>query len=222
MLARAAGVETVDIGLYQTDESRIAVIERYDRKEINGTFSRIHQEDFCQALGVHPERKYQQEGGPNLQACIELIKNVCSVPIIELEKFIRWTLFNWLAYNADAHAKNISLLFTDGQTTLAPFYDLVCTNNYPRLSKRLAMSLGGEFMPGAVTPKHLDIFAQELEVNPSYVTELAKETVDRLQNSIEATMTEFKDLFGESPILQRVPAIVRKRCKRALKDSLRK
>ena len=221
MLARAAGVETVDIALYQTSESRIAIIERYDRLEKkNGEFTRIHQEDFCQALGVHPERKYQQEGGPTLKDCIELIKAVCSVPIVELEKFIRWTLFNWLAYNADAHAKNISLLFIDGQTKLAPFYDLVCTNNYPQLSKRLAMSIGGEFLPGAVHPQHLEIFANELDVSASYVNELATETVQRLLDSIDETTVAFKDLFGDSPILQRVPVVVRKRCKRALKDSI--
>jgi len=220
MLARAAGVETVDIALHQTDASRIAVIERYDRKEAGETFSRIHQEDFCQALGVHPERKYQQEGGPTLEACIELIKNVCSVPVVELEKFIRWTMFNWLAYNADAHAKNISLLFIDGQTRLAPFYDLVCTNNYPKLSKRLAMSIGGEFLPGAVGPHHLEEFARELDMKTSYVNELAEETVERLQASLKETIAEFKDLYGDSPILQRVPTVVRRRCKRALKDSI--
>ena len=221
MLGRAAGVKTVDISLYQTNKSRIAVVERYDRIENNGVYFRTHQEDFCQALGMHPKEKYQQEGGPNLKKCIELIKNVCSVPAVELEKFIRWTMFNWLAYNADAHAKNISLLFVNGETTLAPFYDLVCTNNYPRLSKKLAMSIGGEFLPGAVISKHLDVFAQELEVNLSYVNELANETVDKLQNSLDETVVEFKDMFGDSPILQRIPIIVRRRCKRALNTSLK-
>ena len=222
MLGRAAGVETVDISLYQTSESRIAVIERYDRLASNETFTRIHQEDVCQALGIHPQRKYQQEGGPNLQDCVQLIKDVCSVPIVELEKLIRWTMFNWLAYNADAHAKNISLLFIGGQTKLAPFYDLVCTNNYPRLNKRLAMSIGNEFLPGAVQTQHLEQFANELDMSSSYVYELANETVERLQNSMDETIIEFKDLYGDSPILQRVPVVVRKRCKRALKDSLSK
>jgi serine/threonine-protein kinase HipA len=195
MLGRAAGVETVDISLYQTSESRIAVIERYDRIANGETFTRIHQEDFCQALGVHPQRKYQQEGGPNLQDCVELIKNGCSLPIVELEKLIRWTMFNWLAYNADAHAKNISLLFVDGQTKLAPFYDLVCTNNYPQLSKRLAMSIGGEFMPGAVHPQHLEQFASELDMGSSNVNELAIETVDRLQASIRRSCSKFLSSF---------------------------
>ncbi|MEL7498752.1 MAG: type II toxin-antitoxin system HipA family toxin [Planctomycetota bacterium] len=146
MLAKAAGVETVDIVLFQTSKSRIAVVKRYDRIERDGSYTRIHQEDFCQALGMHPNEKYQQEGGPSLKQCIDLIKNVCSVPVVELEKVIRWTMFNWLVYNADAHAKNISLLFVDGNTIIAPFYDLVCTNNYPQLNKRLAMRGAIRFM----------------------------------------------------------------------------
>ena len=221
MLGRAIGVETVNISLHKTSKSRIAVVERYDRIENNGVYTRTHQEDFCQALGMHPKEKYQQEGGPNLKKCIELIKNVCSVPAVELEKLIRWTMFNWLAYNADAHAKNISLLFIDGKTELTPFYDLVCTNNYPQLSKNLAMSIGGEFLPGDVTPKHFVAFAEELEVNSSYVNEIAIETVDMLQNSLEETIAEFRDMYGDSPILQRIPVIVRRRCKRALKLSLK-
>ena len=222
MLARAVGVDTVDISLYQTDEARIAVIQRYDRQINNQQCKRIHQEDFCQALGVHPERKYQQEGGPRLQDCINLIKDACSVPLIELEKFIRWTLFNWLAFNADAHAKNISLLFVDGQTKLAPFYDLVCTGNYPQLSKNLAMSIGGEFLPGAVHVKHLQQFADELDMSYSYVNRMACATLERLQDSMDQTIIQFKDLYGDSPILQRVPVVIKKRCKRALKDSLSK
>lgn len=221
MLGRAAGVKTVDISLYQTKKSRIAVVERYDRIATHGVYSRIHQEDFCQALGMHPSEKYQQEGGPSLKQCVELIKSVCSVPALELEKFIRWVMFNWLAYNADAHAKNISLLFINGETTLTPFYDLVCTNNYERLSKNLAMSIGGQFLPGAVSQNHLDVFAQELEINPSYLNELACETAYRLQSSIDETIEEFQDLFGDSPVLKRISIIVRGRCRRALNASLK-
>ena len=101
-----------------------------------------------------------------------------------------------------------------------PFYDLVCTKNYPQLSKRLAMSIGGEFMPGAVIPKHLSKFAEELEVNRTFLIELAKETIERLADSLDETIEEFQDNYGNSPILQRIPRIVRNRCKRALKDSL--
>ena len=75
-------------------------------------------------------------------------------------------------------------------------------------------------MPGAVHRQHLEEFANELDVSYAYVNEMATETVDRLQNSIEETTNAFKDLFGDSPILQRIPVVIRKRCKRAIKDSI--
>ena len=120
LLAKTIGLPVVDIRLHPTSQSRIAVVKRYDRHKVDGELRRIHQEDFCQALGIHPEQKYQQEGGPDLKACANLIKQTCSVPILELDKLLRWVLFNWLVHNADAHAKNISLLFSGGTTTLAP------------------------------------------------------------------------------------------------------
>ena len=42
-------------------------IERYDRQIISGKYVRIHQEDFCQVLGVLSNKKYQDEGGPGIK-----------------------------------------------------------------------------------------------------------------------------------------------------------
>ena len=41
----------------------ILVVERYDRRQDAATILRVHQEDFCQALGRSPLQKYQKEGG---------------------------------------------------------------------------------------------------------------------------------------------------------------
>ena len=86
MLGKAAGVEAVNIALFQTSKSQIAVVERYDRIERDGSYTRIHQEDFCQALSMHPNEKYQQEGGPSLKQCIDPVSythltlpTICSV-----------------------------------------------------------------------------------------------------------------------------------------------
>jgi len=53
------------------------LVERYDRiVDAQGYRQRLHQEDFCQALGVPPEMKYQNEGGPDLAQCFELVRRV--------------------------------------------------------------------------------------------------------------------------------------------------
>jgi serine/threonine-protein kinase HipA len=46
---------------------------------------------------------------------------------------LRWAIFNFLIGNADAHAKNLAMIFTDRGPRLAPFYDLICTQVYPDL-----------------------------------------------------------------------------------------
>ena len=52
------------------------VVERYDRRLLDGRLLRIHQEDVCQALGVRPDRKYQNEGGPGPGDVARLLRRV--------------------------------------------------------------------------------------------------------------------------------------------------
>lgn len=76
-LARAMQLQTAQSQIGAVGERRFLLVERYDRTlAANGQRVRLHQEDFCQALGVVPELKYQNEGGPGLEHCFELIRRV--------------------------------------------------------------------------------------------------------------------------------------------------
>jgi serine/threonine-protein kinase HipA len=134
----AAGVRPLDGGVYQ--------VERYDRRRAEHAGPspiRLHQEDFCQALRVLPDRKYEAEGGPGLAACFQLLAERSIDPAGDRLHLLRWSVFNLVIGNADAHAKNLSLLLDTGPR-LAPFYDLLCTAIYPGLSKHCAMAIGGK------------------------------------------------------------------------------
>ena len=48
----------------------------------------------------------------------------------DLLKLQRWVMFNYLIGNADAHAKNLSVLIDENGFQLAPFYDLLCVKAY--------------------------------------------------------------------------------------------
>jgi serine/threonine-protein kinase HipA len=119
------------------------VVERYDREQTADPIRRLHQEDFCQALGVPSMFKYQAEGGPGVNDAITLIRAATAVPVVEVQRFWDALAFNWLIGNCDAHGKNYSLLYDAGSPTLAPLYDLVSTVVYPELVTRLAMSIDG-------------------------------------------------------------------------------
>ena len=107
-----------------------------------GMVLRVHQEDFCQAMGFPPERKYQQEGGPLLRDCIAMLREWSTAPVLDIRDFLSGVMFNTVIGNADAHGKNYSLLYREGDRRLAPFYDLVCTLAWPELSKTPAMKIG--------------------------------------------------------------------------------
>jgi serine/threonine-protein kinase HipA len=127
------------------------LVERYDRDRTARPIGRVHQEDFCQALGVPSDRKYQSDGGPAVSASIELLRSASRAPALDLPRFWEALAFNWLIGNCDAHAKNFSLLYDGSAPTLAPLYDLVGTTLYPPLTTRLAMSIDGATDIGDVT-----------------------------------------------------------------------
>jgi len=142
-LARTAGLNVPDIEYRMIGEKPCILVQRSDRKaDEAGNTVRIHQEDFCQALGFPPERKYQAEGGPMLRDCISLLREWSTAPVLDIPAFVGGLIFNVLIGNADAHAKNFSLLYEGGDRRLCPFYDLVSTVVWPELTTNPAMKIG--------------------------------------------------------------------------------
>jgi serine/threonine-protein kinase HipA len=65
-LAQKIGLNAVHASLHYAENIPYLLVKRYDRIETNQGIERLHQEDFCQALGINPEMKYQREGGPQI------------------------------------------------------------------------------------------------------------------------------------------------------------
>lgn len=161
-LAKAVGLKVPPVETRLIGGKACVVVQRYDRKiSQEGAITRLHQEDFCQALGFPPERKYQQEGGPLLRDCIALLRDWSTTPVLDIRDFLDSQIFNVLIGNADAHGKNYSMLYQGGERRLAPFYDLVCTLAWPELSKTPAMKIGDCDSIDAITPAHWQRMAQE-------------------------------------------------------------
>jgi hypothetical protein len=66
MVGRQLGADVVDASTQRVAGQEFLRVKRYDRREFADGIMRLHQEDFCQALGVPSARKYQAEGGPSL------------------------------------------------------------------------------------------------------------------------------------------------------------
>lgn len=170
-LAAHIGLSVAPVTTATTGTMDYLLIERYDRRERTaGTatlLDRIHQEDFCQALGVVPDRKYQAEGGPSIKDCFDLLRNVSSVPALDLIALLDAVIFNFLIGNHDAHGKNFSLLYrmsdaSPGKIRLAPLYDLICTPVYASLSKKMAMKIGDAYELDDVDPRQFEKLAEQI------------------------------------------------------------
>ena len=72
-LAAAVGINVPSTNIQTIGNTPVFRIKRYDRELIENEVVRLHQEDFCQALNVVPENKYQSEGGPSIDDCIQLL-----------------------------------------------------------------------------------------------------------------------------------------------------
>jgi serine/threonine-protein kinase HipA len=127
-----AGVETIEIG-----SRKLIVVERYDRiVGSDGSILRLHQEDLCQATGLPPQQKYEEDRGPSLRRIAGLVDAVTSRG--DTETLLQAVTLNALVGNGDAHAKNFSILYDQsGGLRLAPLYDLMSTMHYG--DDRLAM-----------------------------------------------------------------------------------
>jgi serine/threonine-protein kinase HipA len=142
-LAAAIGLDVAPVEARTVQDRTFLLVQRYDRTiGDDGIVRRIHQEDFCQALGVPPETKYASEGGPTFKDCFALLRRVAARPAVDVLKLLDAVIFNVIAGNADAHGKNFSILYDAEGPRLAPLYDLLATVAYPDLSSKFAMKIG--------------------------------------------------------------------------------
>jgi serine/threonine-protein kinase HipA len=217
-LASAVGLEAAPVEPRRTGDRPYLLVERYDRMvSADGAVQRIHQEDFCQALGIAPEKKYASEGGPTFPPCFELVRRACAKPARAVLRLLDAAIFNVIVGNADAHGKNFSLLYGPrGGIEFAPLYDLMCTAAYPDVHAKLAMKVGKRALLEEFTPSTWEDFGREIDMGAPFVrrraTALAERTLDTLPNATEG----IANAGFEGPELRRVHDVVRRRAQTVL------
>ena len=189
-LAKRIGIPTASVAIQTIGDVSFLAIERYDRAFIASPdrriqVTRLHQEDFCQALGIVSVLKYQSEGGPSHWDCFDLVRATSQVPVIDLKSLFDASVFNLLIGNRDAHGKNFSLLRPPGSPVrLAPCYDLLSTAYYPELSKRMAMKLGSTYEDDRVLKRHFEQFVKEIGLSIAMANRRLPDIVERLLMSL--------------------------------------
>jgi len=198
LLAGRFGLRVPRVAVRQLDGVDCLIVERFDRERRDGHVHRLHQEDFCQALGAL--EKYQEDDGPGLRQIGELVRRL-SVPAKDMEHLLRALLFNYLIANADAHAKNYALLhLAGGRREMAPLYDLVSTEAFD-VARELALHFGDQANPEALTLSDLERAAADLRIRPTFVA-------DRAEALARTIIPEAVKLRRDAPFRARVKPVI--------------
>ena len=209
-LAARVGLDAAKAGILDVKRNAYYVTERYDRVRDGNRVHRLLQEDFCQALGVPSEMKYEEDGGPSAVRCFLFLRDA-GFGFAEMAKFVDALVFNFLVGNADAHAKNYSLLHRDGTITLAPLYDILSTEAYPELSSRMAMSIGGVREFSEVDAAAFDAFARKCDFNPKFVRSRIERISEVLPTAMSGVAEELSDGGHPSAIYTQIAERTRMR-----------
>ena len=197
-LAAACGLPVPEAELLDVTGLPVLAVRRYDRRPApDGQIPiRVHQEDGCQATATPPGLKYEEQGGPALRDLASVLRDFGDPS--DVADLLRRTTFNMAVGNADAHAKNFSVLHDPDSPTikLAPLYDVLSTialeltdnaGQPMRADTHLGQRVGGEADIRKVTRANLVDEAATWGIRRRTASSVVTETLDRVLAAIPAT-----------------------------------
>jgi serine/threonine-protein kinase HipA len=190
-LAREIGLTTVESRIETIAGIPCLITSRFDRRvEADGTVSRVHQEDVCQALARDPDAargrgKYEDAGGPALAEVAGLLDRYAANPRRELDKLVAAVTFTVVIGNADGHGKNLAVLHPSAEAIeLAPLYDTVPTALWSRLRSNGAMSVNGRWPLASITVDDIAAEARRWRHDPVHARGVALEVAEHLRDAV--------------------------------------
>jgi len=207
-LASRAGLRVPRLTTGKAGKRSYLLVTRYDRIEQAGRWRRLHQEDFCQALGKPPSAKYEsnQSGikGPTLADMFALTRNAMRAP--DVLALLDQAVFNVLACNTDAHAKNYSLMISGRGFSLAPVYDVMCAAAWDGITRNLAQKIAGKNRGEHLKRRHWQAFAAECGLNPPRLIRRIEELAGAVLREVRAAAADVDAMpAGTHPLM---PAFV--------------
>jgi serine/threonine-protein kinase HipA len=197
-LAAACALEAAETEVLDVAGLPVLAVRRYDRREspAGSLPGRVHQEDGCQATATPPGMKYEEQGGPSLRDLADMLRNYGDPA--DVTRLLQRTTFNMAVGNADAHAKNFSVLHEADSSaiSLAPLYDVVSTialeltdgaGQPMRADTHLSQRVGGQSDIRKVTAASLTDEASAWGIRQRTAASIVSETLDRVLAAIPET-----------------------------------
>ena len=213
-LARRLNIPTPNFTTGRTGKRAYLLVQRYDRLATRERWRRLHQEDYCQALGKPPSAKYEsnQTGvcGPKLDEMFEVTRRY--LPPTEVVRLLDMVIFNVVACNTDAHAKNYSIMIRGNGVSLAPIYDVMCGEVWENVTKKLAQSIAGKRQGDCLNARDWQRFALESGLNPRQVLDRVRRLAQLALAETQLAELEVAAMpAGEHAILRRAREAVEQR-----------
>ena len=207
----------------------VLVVRRYDRERGGCSTSdglavlkRVHQEDFCQALGYSSEEKYEGQKTAHAQRMAQLLLDYAAHPEEALRELYRLLAFNYVIGNCDAHLKNYSLMWENrNSVVLAPAYDLVATTVYDgrfgaELSRSMGVRIGEHLNIDKVTTKDFEQLARTFYQSKRAMSDIHEQLAESIESALDAAISDAQELGVEknaTELTNRIMIGVRKRVK---------
>ncbi len=227
-LCRELGLDTARTQVLDFEDVRVLSVERFDRLHTNdGRLLRIPQEDFCQALSVPPTRKYDRDGGPGIQECLDLLGG-SDYPEQDRRAFLKAQILFWLLGATEGHAKNFSLFLTPGgRYRMTPLYDVMSVQpNYAarKLARnrfRMAMAIGENrhYIINEILPRHFFQSAKAVGFPKSDVEAICSELVAGIDAAIERSVQAMPAGFPDE-LIQAIEKGIRQRLKKIEREGM--
>ncbi|WP_167767227.1 HipA domain-containing protein [Jannaschia formosa] len=214
-LAALLGLDAPEVRIGSAGARRYLLVRRYDRRRQGDIWRRLHQEDMCQALGCLPTAKYERNETGRPGPAVRDIVGVMRVldPLKGVLGIFDYVIFNAIACNTDAHAKNYSILISSSRARLAPIYDVMCEKVFPNVTKKQAMSIAtmwdGDYLKG----RHWQREAALCGLGPGAILRRVRALCEAAQTHLPRAVDEVVAMEAEAaPWVEEVARYIEERC----------
>ncbi|CAL4869191.1 Serine/threonine-protein kinase toxin HipA (plasmid) [Asticcacaulis sp. MM231] len=223
VLARRCGLPTADVITGIAGERSYLLVTRYDRFDDNGRTRRLHQEDFCQALGRPPAAKYEHDGtgqrGPSLADMFNLVR--AHMTALDLTRFLDAAIFNIAVGNVDSHAKNYSILLKPTRSELAPLYDLMSGLTWLNITQNHAQDVGGQRRGRHIYARHWRRLAESAGLSGTATVRRVSRVTERILRELPAAINEVAAMPAGSTLLDVFADAIAERTRLIRENALR-
>lgn len=218
-LADRCGLKSAAVTTGKAGKRSYLLVTRYDRVQRNGRWLRVHQEDFCQALGKPPGAKYERNRsgikGPRLVDMFGVVD--AHLTAADRMRLLDAVVFNVLICNTDAHAKNYSILLTGKGASLAPLYDLMCAAAWDGISKNLSQKIAGKDRGDHIKGRHWQRMAAECRFNRTMILRRVETLAEKTRRELPETVEAVKAMpGGDHAMLREFASAIEARCRTIL------